>query len=125
MYYGLDYEKVLAVMEHESKFDPNAIGATSDFGYFQINSINHAWLSETLGTPNDPLDPYVNMQWGTFFLSDLIDYWEKEGLTGTALEEAVLSSYNKGKTGYRRTGKAVNYVEKVRESHALILNEYM
>lgn len=125
MQYGLDYEKVLAVMEHESKFDPNAIGATSDFGYFQINSINHVWLSETLGTPNDPLDPYVNMQWGTFFLADLIDYWENEGLTGTALDEAVLSSYNKGKTGFRRTGKATNYIEKVRESYALIQNEYM
>lgn len=125
MQYGLEYEKVLAVMEHESKFDPNAIGATSDFGYFQINSINHAWLSETLGTPNAPLDPYVNMQWGTFFLADLYEYWENQGLTGTALEEAVLSSYNKGKTGFRRTGKATNYIEKVRESYALIQNEYM
>lgn len=123
--YGLEYEKVLAVMEHESKFNPNAIGATSDFGYFQINSINHVWLSETLGTPNAPLDPYVNMQWGTYFLADLIDYWKNQGLTGTALDEAVLSSYNKGKTGFRRTGKATNYIEKVRESYALIQNEYM
>lgn len=123
--YGLDYVKVLAVMEHESKFDPNAIGATSDFGYFQINSINHQWLSEKLGTPNAPLDPYVNMQWGTFFISDLIGYWEKQGLTGTALEDAVLSSYNKGITGFRRNGKATNYIEKVRESYALIQNEYM
>ncbi|HWL23599.1 MAG TPA: transglycosylase SLT domain-containing protein [Ureibacillus sp.] len=125
MDYGLEYEKVLAVMEHESKFNPSAIGATSDFGYFQINSINHEWLSQKLGTPNSPLDPYVNMQWGTFFLADLYDYWENQGLTGSALEEAVLSSYNKGKTGYRRTGKATNYIEKVRESYALIQNEYM
>lgn len=123
--YGLEYEKVLAVMEHESKFNPNAIGATSDFGYFQINSINHQWLSEKLGTANAPLDPYVNMQWGTFFLDDLYDYWENQGLTGDALDEAVLSSYNKGKTGYRRTGKATNYIAKVKESYALIQNEYI
>lgn len=125
VHYGLDYEKVLAVMEHESKFDPNAIGATSDYGYFQINSINHQWLSETLGTPNAPLDPYVNIQWGTFFISHLLDYWKKEGLTGATLENAVLSSYNKGITGYRRNGLATNYVEKVRESYKLIQNEYM
>lgn len=123
--YGLDYEKTLAVMEHESKFNPNAIGATSDFGYFQINSINHQWLSEKLGTANAPLDPYVNMQWGTFFLADLYEYWEGQGLTGDALDEAVLSSYNKGKAGFRRTGKATNYIAKVKESYALIQNEYI
>nr|WP_106783281.1 transglycosylase SLT domain-containing protein [Lysinibacillus timonensis] len=123
--YGLEYDKVLAVMEHESKFDPNAIGATSDFGYFQINAINHDWLSQTLGTPNDPLDPYVNMQWGTYMLSKLTNSWEYHGLTGVALEEAVLSSYNKGVSGYKKTGKATKYIEKVRKSYELIQNGYM
>ncbi|BDH63172.1 hypothetical protein MTP04_33020 [Lysinibacillus sp. PLM2] len=122
MDYGLDYEKALAVMEHESKFDPNAIGATSDFGYFQINAINHEWLSKTLSTPNDPLDPYVNIQWGTYMLDYLFDYWEEKGLTGVALEDAVLSSYNKGITGFQRTGKATTYINKVRESYILIQN---
>lgn len=120
--YGLDYEKALAVMEHESKFDPNAIGATSDFGYFQINAINHEWLSKTLSTPNDPLDPYVNIQWGTYMLDYLYDYWEEKGLTSVALEDAVLSSYNKGITGFQRTGKATTYINKVRESYKFIQN---
>lgn len=117
---GLDFEKTLAVMEHESKFDPNAIGETHDYGYFQVNIINHEWLAEELNTENKPLDPYINIRWGTYMLADLYDHWKERGLSGQALDEAVWSSYNKGLTGFKKTGHATNYISKVKESLAMI-----
>lgn len=117
---GLDFDKALAVMEHESKFDANAIGETKDYGYFQVNITNHEWLSDVTNTPNKPLDPYVNIDWGTYMLKWLGDYWTERGLTGKALDEAVWSSYNKGIQGFRETGEATVYVAKVQESLNLV-----
>jgi len=116
MEYGLNFDMTLAVMEHESKFDVNAIGETEDYGYFQVNVINHEWLSGVVNTTNKPLDPYINMQWGTYMLSWLYDHWKEEGLSGEALDEAVWSSYNKGIKGFERTGHAKEYIEKVKLS---------
>lgn len=117
---GIDYEKALAVMEHESKFDPNAIGATSDYGYFQINKINHKWMSDVNHTANQPLDPKTNILWGTYMLDWLHEHWKDKGKSGDALDVAVWSSYNKGIGGYQQTGEATEYVSKVRESLVLI-----
>lgn len=117
---GLDYEKALAVMEHESKFDSNAVGATKDYGYFQINVINHKWMADMNDTANRPLDPKTNILWGTYMLSDLYNYWEAKGKQGEALDEAVWSSYNKGTQGYKNTGVASEYVSKVKESLVLV-----
>lgn len=117
---GIDYEKALAVMEHESKFDPNAIGATSDYGYFQINQINHKWMTDVNNTTNSPLDPKTNIIWGTYMLNWLNEHWKSKGLSGDALDVAVWSSYNKGIGGYQQTGEATEYISKVRESLELV-----
>lgn len=119
---GLDYKKTLAVIQHESVFDPNATNVTNDFGYFQINQINHATLASKLQTVNDPFDPYVNMQWGTYMLADLYQYWSDKGYQGQGLSDAVWSSYNRGKTGFLRNGHAVEYVSKMKASVEQINN---
>lgn len=116
----IDFDKALAVMEHESKFDPNAIGETDDYGYFQVNLSNHKWLAKEVGTPNQPLNPEVNIEWGTYMLSHLYDYWTEKGLSGQSLDVAVWSSYNKGITGFKKTGIATEYVSKVKESLNLV-----
>lgn len=113
---GLDYKKALAVIQHESQYDPNEISETNDYGYFQINKVNHADLVKKLNTPNKPLDPFVNIEWGTTMLSDLYAYWQDKGITGDRLDEYVWSSYNKGIGGFREHGKAVTYIKKVREA---------
>ncbi|MDF2880028.1 MAG: soluble lytic murein transglycosylase and like regulatory protein [Clostridiaceae bacterium] len=120
---GLDYKITLAVLKHESQFDANVI-ADRDYGYMQINLINHKYLSELLGTANKPLDPYININWGTYMLSDLYEYWESNGLTGKELEESVLSSYNKGITGYKRGGKAMVYLEKIENEKTFIYQAF-
>ena len=113
---GLDYKKTLALIKHESVFDQKAINETNDYGYFQINEVNHEELTLELQTANDPLDPYINMQWGTYMLADLYEYWADKGYHGQGLADAVWSSYNKGKTGFIERGHAVEYVSKMKVS---------
>lgn len=118
---GLDLAEVLAVMKVESGFNPNA-NSGSNFGYFQINTVNHQTLSQKLGTANNPLDPYINIEWGTYMLSDLYKKYSQKGFVGQELREVVLSAYNKGEGGYQRTGKAYSYINKVNSAQNEISN---
>ncbi len=118
---GLDYIEALALIRHESVFDPNAFSGTNDYGYFQVNENNHQALCELLGTKNKPFDPYININWGTFILSDLIEHYTNKGYTGDKLKEAVLSSYNKGIAGYKKHGKAVRYIARHNEAKEIVL----
>jgi soluble lytic murein transglycosylase-like protein len=113
---GLDYEKVLAIIATESNFQSNAVSSTDDFGYFQINRMNHEYLAETLNTSNSPLNPYVNIDWGTYMLSTLYDYWKEQGMTGEQLDYYVWSSYNKGIDGLKENGLAIRYISKIQEN---------
>lgn len=122
--YGLSYKKTLAVIQHESVFDPNATNPTNDYGYFQINQVNHASLSEKLNTKNSPFNPYVNMQWGTYMLADLYTYWSEKGYHGQGLDDAVWSSYNRGKSGFMKNGHAVAYVNKMKASIETINSKF-
>jgi soluble lytic murein transglycosylase-like protein len=100
---GLDYKETLAFIGHESEFNSHAKGG-SNYGYFQINSVNHSHLSRTLGTKVAPFDPYVNINWGTYMLSELYKKYHNKN--------AVLSAYNKGEGGYAKTGLATAYIQK-------------
>lgn len=113
---NLDYNKVLALIETESGFRSNVISDTKDFGYFQINRINHEYLAEQLNTRNSPLNPYVNINWGTYLLSELYEYWGERGVTGEELDYHVWSSYNKGITGFKKHGMAVQYVSRIQSN---------
>lgn len=107
----LDYIKTLAIIRHESRFNPN-IRSGSNYGYMQIHSMRHKKLSEQLKTANAPYNPYININWGTKILSDLYKTFEKEGYSGDELDRAVWSSYNKGEYGFRRTGPATSYINR-------------
>lgn len=51
---------ILAIIEHESGFNPDAVSVTDDYGLMQINAINHEWLEEEYRT-SDMLNPYQNV----------------------------------------------------------------
>lgn len=123
--YNMDFIKALGVSKHESDYDVYATGknikdgvvVSVDRGYFQLNSKYSKKYAENFNLPHAPYNPYVNMEIGVRILSDYYRTFRNEGLTGIELDEAVFSSYNRGKNGYRRFGVKEDYVARV--SHAL------
>lgn len=108
---NLDFKKMLAVIKVESTYQPGLV-YEGNYGYFQVNQVNHLRVSKELGTKMSPIDPYVNINWGTFLFEELYNYWSGNGKTGSELDECVLSSYNKGVAGFKKYGKARNYINK-------------
>lgn len=91
--YNLDFTLVMALIQHESGFDPNVISNTNDYGYMQINAINHDWLTETIGV-TDYTDPYQNIRAGVFVLRKLFERYQDTDM--------VLMAYNMGENGASR-----------------------
>lgn len=91
--YNIDFTLVMAMIQHESSFDPNAVSKTNDYGYMQINIQNHEWLTESLGV-TDYLDPYQNIRAGVFVLRKLFERYQDA--------ELVLMAYNMGENGAGR-----------------------
>lgn len=91
--YNMDFCLIMAMIEHESHFDPAAISKTNDYGYMQINVQNHEWLTETLGV-TDYTDPYQNIRAGVFVLRKLFERYQDV--------ELVLMAYNMGENGAGR-----------------------
>lgn len=91
----VSYELVLAMMYHESNYDPAAVryyqDGSSDSGLMQINSINSKSLNELYGI-TDLQDPYENIQAGVSIISGFVhQYGEHDGLM----------AYNMGVGGYQ------------------------
>ena len=91
--YNIEFPFVMALIELESSFVPNAIGKTNDYGLMQINTCNHEWLSEKLGI-TDFLDPHQNIRSGMYILRYLFEKYEDPA--------KVLMAYNMGETGAAR-----------------------
>lgn len=91
--YNMDFTFVMALIQHESGFQPDAVSATNDYGLMQINECNHAYITEALGV-TDFLDPYENVRSGMFILRKLFEKYETP--------EKVLMAYNMGETGASR-----------------------
>ena len=85
--YNIDFCLVMAMIQHESNFDPDIISKTNDHGYMQINVQNHEWLTKTLGV-TDYLDPYQNIRAGVFVLRKLFERYQDTDM--------VLMAYNMG-----------------------------
>lgn len=91
----VSYELVLAMMYHESNYDPAAVryyeDGSSDSGLMQINSINSKSLYELYGI-TDLQDPYENIEAGVSIISGFVhQYGEHDGLM----------AYNMGIGGYQ------------------------
>lgn len=67
--YDVPCELVFAIMGAESFYNDGEISADGDYGIMQINSVNHAALSEILGV-TDFLDYEQNVFCGIYMLSD-------------------------------------------------------
>lgn len=94
--YEMDFTFVMALIQHESRYDTGAISVTNDYGLMQINIINHPYLKETLGI-TDFLNPYDNIRGGMFILRKLFEKYEEPN--------KVLMAYNMGETSASRLWK--------------------
>nr|DAQ32534.1 MAG TPA: hypothetical protein [Caudoviricetes sp.] len=81
---------VIAVIDHESEFESDAISATYDYGLMQINECNHEWLSETYGI-TDFLDPRQNILAGVKILGQLYRKYDNP--------HDIAMAYNMGESG--------------------------
>ena len=91
--YDLDYSLMMAVIQVESDFDRKLVSNTNDYGYMQINKMNHAELKKILGV-TDFLDPEQNMRAGCYIFRKLFEKYQQPNL--------VLMAYNMGETGAKR-----------------------
>lgn len=90
--YGVSYPLAIAIMYHESRFQPDVVSNTGDYGIMQINKCNHAWLEKELGI-TDWFDPYQNIKAGVYILSLNSQYGDLH---------KVVMCYNYGPTGAKK-----------------------
>ena len=106
--YNIDFTLVMALIQIESSFDPSVISVTNDYGYMQINKINHQWLTDTIGV-TDFTDPYQNIRAGVFVLRKLYERYQDTNM--------VLMAYNMGEDGAARLWEkgiySTDYTEKI------------
>ena len=91
---GVPVTLVLAMIEHESRFNPEVVSSTDDYGLMQINEVNHEWLEEDFRCA-DMLNPYQNVFCGIKIIAKYIEKYE--GDYGKAL-----MAYNMGDYGARK-----------------------
>ena len=84
---------VMAMIEHESGFDPEAVSPTDDYGLMQINAVNHEWLKEEYRCA-DMMNPYQNVFCGISIISSYIDKYGE-------LDKALMA-YNMGDYGAQK-----------------------
>ena len=87
---------VMAMIEHESGFDPKAVSPTDDYGLMQINAVNHEWLKEEYRCA-DMMNPYQNVFCGISIISSYIDKYGE-------LDKALMA-YNMGNYGAQKAWK--------------------
>lgn len=99
---------VIAMIDHESQFNPEAVSDTGDFGLMQINTINHKWLAEEYRTA-DMLDPYQNVFCGIKVIGSYIQTYHDYN--------SALMAYNMGDYGAKKAWesgiKSTSYSESI------------
>lgn len=89
--YGVPYAVLLAMADTESRFDPDVVSSTNDYGIMQINKCNHKWL---LDIGIDPMTHAGNIEAGAYIMAqNLQKYGELE---------LALMAYNCGPTGAKK-----------------------
>ena len=121
----LDYIDMLALIALESNFDEKCKSTSGRYqGYFQISKIHWESLSETLNTPNAPLDGAVNINWGTRFYSWILMDERVRDLEGNAQRDVALSIYQRGSAGYNRNGLSKTYLRVFYNRRELMLSYF-
>ena len=81
---------VIAMIEHESSFNPEEVSSTDDYGLMQINTVNHLSLEEQYKTA-DLMNPYQNVFCGIKMIGSYISSYGDYN--------RALMAYNMGEYG--------------------------
>ena len=84
---------IIAMIDHESRFNPEAISRTNDYGLMQINEVNHDRLEEQYQCA-DMFNPYQNVFCGIKVIGSYIATYEDY--------TKALMAYNMGNYGARK-----------------------
>jgi soluble lytic murein transglycosylase-like protein len=106
---GVPVTLVMAMIEHESDFNPETVSDTSDYGLMQINEINHDQLAESFRTA-DMLNPYQNVFCGVKIIASYLTEFEDYN--------KALMAYNMGEYGAEKAWE--NGVESTDYSKSVI-----
>ncbi|MEK6579017.1 MAG: lytic transglycosylase domain-containing protein [Bdellovibrionota bacterium] len=100
--YSFDPVFVLAVITHESRFDPKAKGQFGEVGLMQLKPTTAKWIADRFDISFKGLkslrNPVTNIQLGTAFLSLLRDRFDSHS-------QLYLAAYNMGATNVNRALK--------------------
>ena len=105
---GVPVTLALAMIEHESGFDPEVVSSTNDYGLMQINVVNHERLEEKYRCA-DMLNPYQNVFCGITIIGSYLDRYED-------ITKALMA-YNMGNYGAQKAWEdgvtSTNYSNKI------------
>lgn len=119
---------VMAMVEHESQFNPEVISKTNDYGLLQINAVNHETLAEQYRTA-DMLNPYQNIFCGVKIIGSYVKQYDgdytkalmaynmgaygaakaqESGITSTSYTETILALMQEYEEVLRNAGSSVS-----------------
>lgn len=84
---------IIAMIDHESKFNPEAVSATNDYGLMQINVVNHERLEEQYRCA-DMFNPYQNVFCGIKVIGSYLEVYGDY--------TKALMAYNMGNYGAKK-----------------------
>ncbi len=127
--YQLDPQLVAAVIYQESKFDADAVSPSGAVGLMQLLPETGQGIADRTGgdswTPEDLMNPELNVRYGSWYLRHLLDKYGDEKL--------ALAAYNAGQANvdrWREEGSGIefpetrHYVERVQELKKIYARAY-
>ena len=116
--YHLDAALLAAVIEAESKFDPNAHSAAGAIGLMQLTPATAKGIAQYTGGHNfrlsDLTNPEINVRYGAWYLRHLLNRYGNERLALAAYNagEQNVDSWRKAHVGIQFS-ETRDYVDKV------------
>lgn len=117
--YEMDPLFLIAVIKHESYFDPEMIGPFKEIGLMQIKPSTATWLNEKIKLPTvDLRDPVINIILGAAFFNQLRERFDKNS-------RLYISAYNMGPANVRKllrnNKKPKEYAIKVMKNYLTLI----
>ena len=102
--YGVDAELVASIINVESSYNPYARSNKGALGLMQVLPSTAEWIAGRLGRDASSIDlfePSINIQFGTYYIAYLINYFGDENL--------AICAYNAGMGNVKKWLRVAEY----------------